>query len=150
MSGTAPQSPSSPRSAWFLATRPVWQVGILAALAAAVVTEAFTLVARGTGVPMVAAGFGEKEATKIAVGGFAQSVLLWSIGGILLAVALARWAKRPARTFVVTAVAFTALPLSAPAVAPHTAVSTQVILAMSHVMAAIVITPVLARRLSYT
>ncbi|GAA2102261.1 DUF6069 family protein [Actinomadura alba] len=150
MSETTPQPPSSPRFAWSLATRPVWQVGVLATLAGAVVTEGFTLVARGAGVPMKAAGFGEKEATEIAVGGIARSVVLWSIGGILLAVALARWAKRPTRTFVVAAVAFTVLSLTAPAAATQTTVSTQVILAASHVVAAAVIIPILARRLSCT
>jgi hypothetical protein len=132
-----------------LATRPVWQVGVLATLAGAVVTEAFALAARGVGVPMEAAGPGAKEAAEIGVGGFAIGVLFWSIAGIVLAVALARWAKRPARTFFVTTVALTVLSLVGPAVAPHTATSTQVVLALSHIVAAAVIIPTLTRRLSH-
>jgi hypothetical protein len=155
MSVTVPQtqtiapSPSLSRSARFLATRPVWLVGVLATLAGAVVTEVFALGARAVGVPMDVAGPGEAEAAEIPVGGFAGGVLFWSIAGIVLAVALARWARRPARTFVVITVVLTALSLVGPAVAPHTATSTQIVLALSHVVAAAVIIPALALRLSH-
>ncbi|MDX3308102.1 DUF6069 family protein [Streptomyces sp. ME08-AFT2] len=97
---------------------------------------------------MDAAGPGAKQAAEIPVGGFARGVLFWSIAGIVLAVALARWAKRPARSFAVTTVALTALSLVGPAVAPHTATSTQVVLAVSHMLAAAAIIPPLARRLT--
>jgi len=148
MGTAARQSPSSSRFAGTLVTRPVWLVGILATLAGAVAAEAFTLVARGVGVPMEAAGVWETETQTIAVGDIARSVVLWSIGGIVLAVALARWAKRSARTFVVATVAFTVLSLAAPALAQDTAVSTQVVLAATHVVAAAVIISILARRLA--
>ncbi|MEV7141433.1 DUF6069 family protein [Streptomyces tauricus] len=146
MSAITSQSQTTARS---LATRPVWQVGVVAVLAGAVVTEAFALVARGLGVPMDAASPGATEAAEIPVGGFAGGVLFWAIVGVVLAMAVARWAQRPARTFVVTTVALTALSLVGPAVAPHTATSTQVVLAVSHVVAAAVIIPLLARRLSH-
>ncbi|MCX4911465.1 DUF6069 family protein [Streptomyces sp. NBC_00878] len=156
MSATTPQTRTIaaqpralPRSARLLDTRPVWQVGALATLAGAVVTEAFGLVARGVGVPMEAASPGATEAAEIPVGGFFGGVLFWSVAGIVLAVALARWAKRPARTFVVCTVALTALSVAGPALAPHTATSTQVVLAVSHLVAAAVIIPVVARRLSH-
>ncbi|MEU9187274.1 DUF6069 family protein [Streptomyces sp. NPDC048484] len=42
-----------------------------------------------------------------------------------------------------------ALSLAGPAVAPHTATSTQIVLAVSHVVAAAVIIPPPARRLSH-
>ena len=143
----APQSPSSTGSAG-LGTRPVWLVGVLATLAGAAVAEAFTLAARGAGVPMEAAGVWETEAQKIPVGAVAQSVVLWSIGGILLAVGLARWAGRPARTFVIVAATFTALSLAGPGLAQDTAVSTQVVLGATHLLAAGVIVTILARRLA--
>jgi hypothetical protein len=146
---TIAQSPSLPRAARLLATRPVWLVGVLATLAGAVVTEVFALGARAVGVPMDVAGPGQAEAAEIPVGGFAGGVLFWSIAGIVLAVALARWARRPARTFVVITVVLTALSLVGPAVAPHTAASTQIVLALSHVVAAAVIIPALALRLSH-
>ncbi|QCD54121.1 DUF6069 family protein [Streptomyces hawaiiensis] len=136
-------------TARLLLTGPVWLVGVLAALAGAVVTEAFALATRAAGVPMEAAGPGATEAAEIPVGGFFGGVVFWSVAGIVLAVALARWAERPARTFTVTTVALTALSLAGPAVAPHTATSTQIVLAASHVVAAAVIVPLLARRLSH-
>ncbi|MFF9033464.1 DUF6069 family protein [Streptomyces iakyrus] len=149
MSVTTPQIQASRTESGLLSTRPVWLVGILATLAGAVVTEAFALVARAAGVPMEAASPGAEEAAEIPVGGFFGGVLFWSVAGIVLAVVLARWAKRPARTFTVTTVALTALSLAGPAVAPHTATSTQIVLAASHVVAAAVVVPLLARRLAH-
>ncbi|GIF47595.1 hypothetical protein DFJ67_7066 [Asanoa ferruginea] len=137
-----------PRLVRILRTGPVWSVGILAALAAAVVTEAFSLLARVAGVPMAAAGVWEQHAAHIPIGYIARSVVLWSIGGIVLAVALDRWARRPARTFVITTVAFTTLSLAAPVLARDTAVSTQIVLAGAHVIAASVVIAILARRLA--
>ncbi|GAA2254820.1 MULTISPECIES: DUF6069 family protein [Streptomyces] len=148
MSVTTPQSQAPRTEAGLLTTRPVWLVGVLATLAGAVVTEAFALVARAAGVPMEAASPGATEAAEIPVGGFFGGVLFWSVAGIVLAVALARWAGRPARAFTVTSVALTALSLAGPAVAPHTATSTRIVLAASHVVAAAVVVPLVARRLS--
>lgn len=153
MTVTTSQTPSaqarSARVSGLLATRPVWLVGLLATLAGAVVTELFALAARAAGVPMEAASPGAKEAAQIPVGGFFGGVVFWSVAGIVLAVALARWARRPARTFTVTTVALTVLSLVGPAVAPHTALSTQAVLAVSHLVAAAVIIPALAGRLSH-
>ncbi|MFF7871487.1 DUF6069 family protein [Streptomyces qaidamensis] len=146
---SATQAQAQQTASGLLATRPVWLVGILATLAGAVVTEAFALVARAAGVPMEAAGPGATEAAEIPVGGFFGGVVFWSVAGIVLAVAFARWAGRPARTFTVTTVALTALSLVGPAVAPHTATSTQIVLAASHVVAAAVVVPLLARRLAH-
>lgn len=149
MSVTAPQTQAPKTQSRSISglpsTRPVRLVGILATLAGAVVTEAFALVARAAGVPMEAAGPGAKEAAEIPVGCFFGGVVFWAVAGIVLAVALARWAERPARTFTVTTVALTALSLAGPAVAPHTATSTQIVLAASHGVAAAVIVPLLAR-----
>jgi hypothetical protein len=152
MSVTTPQKQArteSRHTPGFLSTRPVWLVGVLATLAGAVVTEAFALVARAAGVPMEAAGPGAEQAAEIPVGGFGGGVVFWSVAGIVLALVLARWAKQPARTFTVTTVVLTALSLAGPAVAPHTATSTQIVLAASHVVAAAVIIPLVARRLSH-
>lgn len=149
MSVTTPQTQVQRTESGLLSTCPVWLVGILATLAGAVVTEAFALVTRAAGVPMEAASPGATEAAEIPVGGFFGGVVFWSVAGIVLAVVLARWAKQPARTFTVTTVALTALSLVGPAVAPHTAVSTQIVLAASHVVAAAVVVPLLARRLSH-
>jgi hypothetical protein len=145
---TTTQSTVAPAPSRFLAARPVWLAAVLVVLAGAVVTEAFGLAARGLGVPMEAASGGAKEASEIPVGGFAFAVLFSSVAGIVLAVALARWAKRPARTFFVTTVALTVLSLAGPAIATHTATSTQLVLAISHLVAGAVIIPPIAHRLA--
>ncbi|GAA2070417.1 hypothetical protein GCM10009801_21120 [Streptomyces albiaxialis] len=142
------RSAAGTRRPW--ATRPVWLVGTLATAAGAAVTEVFTLAARGLGVPMAAATGGAREAAAIPVGGFAMAVVLSSVAGVVLAMALARWAKRPARTFVIVTGVLTALSLVEPlAFTVHTAVSTQLVLALSHLVAAAVIVPPLARRLAH-
>ena len=129
-------------------TRPVWKVGALATLTGAIVTEAFSLAARAIDIPMKAADPGAEAAKDIPVGGFAMAVVMWAAVGILLAVALARWARRPARTFVITTVTLTALSLVGPAVATHTETATRVVLAVAHVVAAAVVIPPIARRLT--
>lgn len=142
-------NPAMPAPRSFLTNWPVWLVGVLAAVLAAALTELFALAARALGVPMEAASGDATEAAPIAPGGFATGVLIWSVVGIILAVALARWAKRPARTFVVTTVVLTVLSLIGPALATHTATSTKIVLALSHLVAASVVIPMLAIRLSH-
>lgn len=142
---TQPQTRTRPLAS--AAKRPVWLVGIAAAFAGAVVTEVFALGARAIDVPMKVASPGGDNAVEIPVGGFAPGVLFWSVVGIVLAVALARWAKRPSRTFVVTTVALTAVSLVPPFTTADTATSTQVLLALTHLVAAAVIIPIIARRL---
>lgn len=142
-------TPAAPAPRSLLTTSPVWLVGVLAALAAAVVTEVFGLVARALGVPMEAASPGATAAAPIPPGGFATGVLFWSVPGLVLAVILARWAKRPAHTFVVTTIVLTALSLLGPALAPYTATSTKIVLALSHLVAAAVVIPLLGIRLSH-
>lgn len=142
-------NPAVPTPRSFLVTWPVLLVGVLAAVVAAAVTELFALVAGALGVPMEAASGGATEAVPIPPGGFAGAVLMWSVVGIILAVVLARWAKRPARTFVVTTVVLTVLSLIGPALATHTATSTKIVLALAHLVAAAVVIPLLAIRLSH-
>ena len=121
----------------------VWQVGVLASVAAAIATELFALGAEAIDIPM------EVDGEEIPFGGFAIITLLWSVVGTVLAVALARWAKRPARTFVVTTVVLTLLSLIFPLTARDTDTATQVTLALSHLLAAAIVIPALALRLAY-
>lgn len=145
----ATQSPASAASRSLLATSPVWLVGVLAAVAAAIVTELFALGARALGVPMAAASPGAGPAAPIPPGGFAVATLIWAVVGIVLAVVLAWRARRPARTFVVTTVVLTVLSLIPPALATDTATSTKFVLALSHLVAAAVFIPLLTVRLSH-
>jgi hypothetical protein len=86
------------------------------------------------------------DATPITAASFAIGVLFSSFFGVGLAVALARWAKRPARTFQRAAVVLTAVSLWAPLTA-QTDDATRVWLAVGHVVAAGVIIPLIVRSL---
>jgi hypothetical protein len=145
---TAPTAAPARSRRAALTTGPVWRVGALAAVAGAVVTELFALGARAADVPMDAGSPGGDTAAEIPVTGFAQGVLFSSVLGIVLAVALARRARRPARTFVVTTVALTAVSLVPAVTAGATATSTKVVLVLAHLLAAAVVIPPLAQRLA--
>ncbi|MGH3931451.1 MAG: DUF6069 family protein [Pseudonocardiaceae bacterium] len=146
-----PEIPTASSSRSVLARSPVWRVGVLASVVAAVVTELFALGARAIHIPMVAGSPGAEAGTAapIPIGGFAIGTLIWSLVGVVLAVVLARRAKHPARTFVVTTVVLTVLSLAGPAFAVDTATATKVVLALSHLVAAAVVIPPLALRLSH-
>jgi hypothetical protein len=60
---------------------------------------------------------------------------------------MGRWAKRPAHTFTVTAVVLTVISLVPPAFAGATTTGTKVILALTHVVAALIVVPALRHEL---
>jgi hypothetical protein len=124
------------------------KVGVLASIAGAGATEAFSLIARAVDVPMKAADPGATAAKLIPVGGFATGVLMNAAIGLVIAFALRRWAKRPAHTFAVTTITLTVLSLLGPALATHTTFATKVVLAVAHVIAAAVIIPPVTRTLA--
>ena len=128
-------------------TAPVWRVGVVATLAGAAATELFGLFARAIDVPMRAADPGAASAKAIPVGGLFAAVLMNAAVGVLLAMALARWAKRPARTFAIVAVGYTVLSELAPVFAAHTTTATKVVLFIAHLIAAAIIIPPIANRL---
>ena len=86
------------------------------------------------------------ETTPITAASFAIGVLFSSFFGIVLAVALARWAKHPARTFQRVAIVLTVVSLWAPFTA-QTDDATRFLLAGGHVVAAFVVIPVIVRSL---
>jgi hypothetical protein len=126
----------------------VWRVGAVAAVAAAVATEVVALAAKAIDIPLRAGSVGADKAEAIPAGGFAMGTLIWSAVGIVLAVVLARRAKRPARTFLVTTVVLTALSMFGPIAAGHTTTATRLVLGVSHLVAAAVVIPALTRRLA--
>ncbi len=126
---------------------PVVLVGLAAGVAASVATEVYGLLARAAGVPMAAAGLGARHAGPITVGMFAMGTLICTFWGTVLAVLLARFAARPAGTFTASALVLTAVSLYAPLSAADTALSTRLVLAVAHVLAAAIVIPALARRL---
>jgi Family of unknown function (DUF6069) len=128
--------------------RPVWLVSAAASAVALGVIELYGLVLRAAGVPMTAAGFGQSEAGPINAASFAMGVLVCAFWGTVLAVAIARFARRPARVYLITTITLTAVSLLAPLSAADTATSTKLTLAAGHILAAAVIIPAVTRRLA--
>ena len=79
--------------------------------------------------------------------GFAQVTLVAAIIGIGLAALFARRARRPRRTFVVTTVVLSALSMVPPAIVDAD-VATKLVLGLTHVVAAVIIIPAIARRVA--
>ena len=129
-------------------TAPVWRVAALATVAAAVAAELVATLARAFDVSLKAGEMGAKTSERIPIGGFATATLMIGAVGILLAMAFARWAKRPARTYNVVTLALTALSFVPSLGAGHTSVSTKVTLCIGHIVAAAIIIPVVSARLS--
>jgi uncharacterized protein DUF6069 len=123
-------------------------LGSIAGVAAgAVVLLGYGALAVAVHGPMQAGDPGAARATAITASSFAIGVLFSSSLGIVLAVALARWASHPARTFLRVALVLTAVSLTAPLAASHTDVSTRLLLAGGHLVAALVVIPVIVRSL---
>jgi amino acid transporter len=93
------------------------------------------------GVPLTVGG------EEIALLGFAMVTAVFSVVGIVLASALARWARRPQRTFVIATVALTALSLL-PDASADASTATRHVLALTHVVAAAIVIPAVASRLA--
>ncbi len=136
---TAPPTPQTKRQAG--STKRLWKTGAVAGVAAAASTTGVAALAEAADVSLKVSG----EA--IPVLGFAQLTLVGAIIGTILAVVLSHRARRPQHTFVVTTVTLTALSLI-PDVLADAATSTRVVLALTHVVAAAIVIPALASRLS--
>lgn len=115
-----------------------------AGLGATVLASAATTVTAAAG---RAAGIGlDVSGAPIPVLGFAVLTTLCSLVGLVLAVVLARWVRHARAAFVRTAVVVTALSL-VPDVLADAAPATKGLLMLTHVVAAVIVTPALARRL---
>ena len=132
----------------FLTSAPVWRVGAAASVLAAVATEIYARLADAAGVSLLVGGFGADHAEPIPVGGFATATLMWAAIGTILAVVLARRAARPARTWVRTTVVLTVASFAPSVLTGSTAASTKVLLCTAHVLAAAIVIPMVALRLS--
>jgi hypothetical protein len=149
MSATSATSASVPASAAsFLARRPVWQVSYLSGLAASVAVEAWGLAARAAGVPMRAAGLGSHHATPVTVGMFAMGTMIVTFWFTFAVILIARYARNPRRVYLATALPLLALSLAIPLTASDTPTSTRLTLAAAHLIAAAIIIPAVAIRLS--
>ncbi|MCG5441346.1 DUF6069 family protein [Micromonospora sp. NIE79] len=116
--------------------------GLIATLAAMVTTTLAAALARGAGVDFEIPDGGET----IPVPGIAVVTGVFSVVGVVIAVALLRWSARPADRFVWTTVALTALSLVPPLISGANAATITALLGL-HLVAAAVMIPVLARSL---
>ena len=135
----ASQAPAQP------APRPtIYRHGIIAAIAAAAATTALAAIASAAGV-----SFADRSGEGIPVSGFAVMTLLLSLIGVGLAAVLARTARRPRSTFVRTAIVLTALSLVPDLTFGFDAGSAATLIAL-HLVAAAIVVPTLAKRLTRT
>ena len=111
-----------------------------------------TVLASGATVAVAAAGQAagislDVGGAPIPVLGFATLTAFFSVIGLVLAVVLARLARHPRSTFVRTTVVLTALSL-VPDVIVDAAPATKALLMLTHLVAAAIVIPAVARRLS--
>jgi hypothetical protein len=121
-------------------TRRLLAPGLLSGAVAAVATSATVLTAHALGVDVAIAG------EQVPVAGFAQFVLVGALLGVALAKVLARNASHPRSTFVRSTVALTALSI-VPDLVVDATTGSRLVLALTHLIAASIIIPVLAARL---
>lgn len=121
--------------------RPVWKHGVAAAVVAAVATTVLATVASAAGV-----SFADKTGAGIPIAGFTQLTLIFSLIGVGMAAVMARKARRPRSTFVRTAVTLTLLSFVPDLTFGFDAASAATLITL-HTVAALIVVPVLARRL---
>lgn len=122
------------------ATR-LWSTGLAAGLAAAAATSAVAAAGHAAGVSLDVSG------EPIAVPGFAVVTLVFALVGLAIAAGIRRWAAAPRRTWLVTTGVLTVLSFG-PDLVADAATSTKLLLMTTHVVAALVVVPALARRLA--
>lgn len=138
---TTAQSSRSARPAGSAARKSVWLHGLGATIAASAVVTVLAVAASAAGVSF------ETASGTIPVLGFAQLTAFFSLIGVAMAAVMARVARHPRRTFVVTTVVLTVVSL-VPDVTFGFDAASAVVLMLLHVVAAAIVVPVLARRLA--
>ncbi|WP_229397945.1 DUF6069 family protein [Micromonospora okii] len=114
--------------------------GVAATAVASVATTLVAVAGRAAGISL------DISEAPIPVVGFASLTAIFSLVGLVLAAVLRRFARRPRSTFVRTTVALTVLSLVPDVIADATA-DTKVLLILTHLVAAAIVIPVVARRL---
>ncbi|WP_327581551.1 DUF6069 family protein [Nonomuraea sp. NBC_00507] len=115
--------------------------GLITAVVAGAATAAVAAVGEFAGISLVVGGM------PIPVLGFAVLTVVFSVVGLVLALVLARSVRRPRAVFVRTTVVLTVLSL-VPDVLVDASAATRVLLMLAHVVAAAIVVPAIARRLS--
>ena len=121
------------------AAHPVRRATLVSGAVAAVATTGVAAAAHAAGVPF------EIDGEMIPLAGFAQMTLLGAMLGGLIAAASNRYAVNPQRWFVRAAVVLTVLSC-VPSVTLPPDVATKLALVATHVIAALIVVPALARQ----
>jgi uncharacterized membrane protein YoaK (UPF0700 family) len=116
------------------------KAGIAAAAVASCATTNVAAAGNVVGISLDLAG------QPIPILGFGTLTAIFSVVGLILAVVLSHFARRPQSTFVRTTVLLTALSL-VPDVIADAGVATKALLMLTHLVAAAIVIPVIARRL---
>ncbi|QFU94250.1 DUF6069 family protein [Amycolatopsis sp. YIM 10] len=114
--------------------------GLTAAAVAGAATATVAAAGEFAGISLVVGG------TPIPAFGFAVLTVICSVIGLVLALVLARSARHPRVAFVRGTIALTALSL-VPDVLADASVATKALLMLTHVVAAAIVIPAIARRL---
>ncbi|MFG3299319.1 DUF6069 family protein [Micromonospora chersina] len=117
------------------------RAGVLATVAASAATMAVAAAGHAAGVSLDLGG------APIPVAGFGVLTAAFSLVGVVIAALLSRFARRPRRTFVRTTVVLTVLSL-APDLIADAGAATKVLLMLTHLVAAAIVVPAVARRLA--
>lgn len=115
--------------------------GITAAAVASCATTTVAAAGNAVGISLDMAG------QPIPVLGFGTLTAMFSVVGLILAAVLSHTARRPRSTFVRTTVVLTVLSLVPDAIA-DAGVATKALLMLTHLIAAAIVIPAIARRLS--
>ena len=122
-------------------TGPLVGAGVVATAVACVATSAVAAAGHAAGIGLEVGG------APIPVSGFAVLTAVFSLVGLVLAVVVSRFARHPRSTFVRTTVVLTVISLVPDVLADATSV-TKVLLMLTHVVAAAIVIPAVARRLA--
>jgi hypothetical protein len=122
-------------------TRSLLATGVGATALACVATPLVAAAGHAAGISLDIGG------APIPVPGFATLTAFFSVIGLVIAVLLARFARHPRRTWIRTTVVLTALSL-VPDVIVDAAPATQALLMLTHLVAAAIVVPAVARRLA--
>ncbi|OZM82127.1 DUF6069 family protein [Pseudonocardia sp. MH-G8] len=114
--------------------------GSVATVVAAAATVAVAAVGQAVGISLAISG------APIPVPGFATLTVIFSVVGLLIALALRRFAHSPRTAWIRTAVALTVLSL-VPDLLVDAAIATKVLLMVTHLVAAAIVIPAVGRRL---
>ncbi|WP_246835289.1 DUF6069 family protein [Micromonospora sp. MH33] len=115
--------------------------GVVATVAASAATMAVAAAGHTAGVSLEVGG------APIPVAGFGVLTAAFSLLGVVIAALLFRFARRPRRAFVRTTVVLTVLSL-VPDVIADAGAATKVLLMLTHLVAAAIVIPAVARRLA--